>query len=233
MKKDFRKAIAEEVLLADGAIGTLLTSRGASPEQARVAAQPLRPGVRARSPRRLPRRRRPDPDDEHLGRQPRQADGARVGRLAREDQPRGRAAGPRGGRRRARLRRRLDRPPRRARQAVRLAELSQVREIFEEQARVLLESGVDLILLETFGSLLEAAEAVRAIRGLSAGDPDRRRDDVPRGRAHGLRRSRGARPRDPRPRRSRRRRHELHARPPGDARHLRRGCPPSFPRPCP
>ena len=35
MKKDFRKAIAEEVLLADGAIGTLLTSRGASPEQAR------------------------------------------------------------------------------------------------------------------------------------------------------------------------------------------------------
>ena len=35
MKKDFRKTIAEEVLLADGAIGTLLTSRGASPDQAR------------------------------------------------------------------------------------------------------------------------------------------------------------------------------------------------------
>ena len=49
--------------------------------------------------------------------------------------------------------------------------LSQVREIFEEQARVLLESGVDLILLETFGSLLEAAEAVRAVRGLSAEIP--------------------------------------------------------------
>jgi homocysteine S-methyltransferase len=50
-------------------------------------------------------------------------------------------------------------------------QLSQVREIFEEQARVLLESGVDLILLETFGSLLEAAEAVRAVRGLSAEIP--------------------------------------------------------------
>ena len=35
MKKDFRKAIAEEVLLADGAIGTLLTSRGALPGTAR------------------------------------------------------------------------------------------------------------------------------------------------------------------------------------------------------
>src|SRR3954471_18637804 len=35
MKKDFRRAIAEEVLLADGAMGTLLTSRGATPQQAR------------------------------------------------------------------------------------------------------------------------------------------------------------------------------------------------------
>ncbi len=35
MKKDFRKTLSEEVLLADGAIGTLLTSRGASPQQAR------------------------------------------------------------------------------------------------------------------------------------------------------------------------------------------------------
>ena len=35
MKKDFRKALAEEVLLADGAIGTLLVSRGASPDQAK------------------------------------------------------------------------------------------------------------------------------------------------------------------------------------------------------
>ena len=35
MRKDFRKALAEEILLADGAIGTLLVSRGASPEQAK------------------------------------------------------------------------------------------------------------------------------------------------------------------------------------------------------
>src|SRR3982074_1771499 len=35
MRKDFREALAEEILLADGAIGTLLVSRGASPEQAK------------------------------------------------------------------------------------------------------------------------------------------------------------------------------------------------------
>src|SRR5262249_7236366 len=49
--------------------------------------------------------------------------------------------------------------------------LSGVRELFEEQARVLLEAGVDLVVLETFGSLLEAAEAVRAVRGLAAEIP--------------------------------------------------------------
>src|SRR6266496_3119710 len=46
-----------------------------------------------------------------------------------------------------------------------------VREIFEEQIRALLEAGVDLLLFETFGSLLEGAEAVRAARGLSGGIP--------------------------------------------------------------
>ncbi len=86
-----------------------------------LAAEPLRPRVRPRGPRRLPRGRSAHPHDEHLGRQPRQAHDARVGGLAREDQPRGRARGARSRGRRARLRRRLDRPARRARQAVRLA----------------------------------------------------------------------------------------------------------------
>src|ERR1700682_5862441 len=35
MRKDFRKALAQEILLADGAIGTLLVSRGAAPELAK------------------------------------------------------------------------------------------------------------------------------------------------------------------------------------------------------
>src|SRR2546426_3340949 len=35
MLKDFRKALAEQILLADGAMGTLLVSRGASPDQAK------------------------------------------------------------------------------------------------------------------------------------------------------------------------------------------------------
>ncbi|HEY6050152.1 MAG TPA: homocysteine S-methyltransferase family protein, partial [Thermoanaerobaculia bacterium] len=35
MRKDFRQALEREILLADGAIGTLLVSRGANPEQAK------------------------------------------------------------------------------------------------------------------------------------------------------------------------------------------------------
>ncbi|HEY7575425.1 MAG TPA: homocysteine S-methyltransferase family protein, partial [Thermoanaerobaculia bacterium] len=35
MKKNFRETLAREVLLADGAMGTLLVSRGARPDQAK------------------------------------------------------------------------------------------------------------------------------------------------------------------------------------------------------
>ncbi|MEP6993250.1 MAG: bifunctional homocysteine S-methyltransferase/methylenetetrahydrofolate reductase [Acidobacteriota bacterium] len=171
MKRDFRKTIAEEVLLADGAIGTLLTSRGALPGQ-------------ARSPLNLS-----DPEsvrevhDDYLGA------GARILTTNTWDANRVKLTAHEWG----------DSLDRINREGVRLAReassgelvfvagsmgplgalvkpygslhLSQVREIFEEQARLLLESGVDLILLETFGSLLEAAEAVRAVRGLSAEIP--------------------------------------------------------------
>jgi len=48
---------------------------------------------------------------------------------------------------------------------------AQVREIFNEQIRILLEEGVDLIRLSTFSSQLEAVEAIRAVRSLSAEIP--------------------------------------------------------------
>ena len=48
---------------------------------------------------------------------------------------------------------------------------AQVREIFNEQIRILLEEGVDLIRLSTFSSQLEALEAIRAVRSLSAEIP--------------------------------------------------------------
>jgi len=167
MKKDFRKAIAEEVLLADGAIGTLLTSRGALPGQAR---SPLNLSDAA-SVREV--------HDDYLDA------GARILTTNTWDANRVKLTAHEW----------ADSLERINREGVRLAKeasagelvfiagsmgplgalvkpygalrLSQVREIFEEQARLLLESGVDLILLETFGSLLEAAEAVRAVRGLS------------------------------------------------------------------
>jgi len=171
MKKDFRKALAEEVLLADGAIGTLLTSRGASPDQ-------------ARSPLNLS-----DPEavsevhDDYV------EAGARILTTNTWDANRVKLTAHEWGDSLERINREGARLAREAAagELVYVAgaigplgalvrpygslQLSQVREIFEEQARVLLDAGVDLLLLETFGSLLEAAEAVRAARGLSSEIP--------------------------------------------------------------
>jgi methionine synthase I (cobalamin-dependent) len=46
-----------------------------------------------------------------------------------------------------------------------------VRELFTEQLRILLEEKVDLLVFETFSSLLEILEAVRAARALSSEIP--------------------------------------------------------------
>jgi homocysteine S-methyltransferase len=165
--KGFRHALAEEVLLADGAIGTLLTSRGASPEQ-------------AKSPLNLT-----DPESVREVHDDYRDAGARILTTNTWDANRVKLTRHEWG----------DSLEKINREGVRLAResaageylfvagsigplgalvrpygtltLAQVREIFEEQARVLLEAGVDLVVLETFGSLLEAAEAVRAVRGLS------------------------------------------------------------------
>ena len=50
---------------------------------------------------------------------------------------------------------------------VRLLEAGQVRDIFREQAEALEERGVDLFILETFGDLSELVAAVEAIRAFS------------------------------------------------------------------
>jgi methionine synthase I (cobalamin-dependent)/5,10-methylenetetrahydrofolate reductase len=171
MKKDFRKAIAEEVLLADGAIGTLLTSRGATPEQARsplnlsdpesvreVHEDYLDAGARILTTNTWDANRVKLTSHEWADslekinregvRLAREAAAGELAFVAGSIGPLGALVKPYGA-----------------------LQLSQVREIFEEQARLLLESGVDLVLLETFGSLLEAAEAVRAVRGLSSDIP--------------------------------------------------------------
>ncbi len=171
MKKDFRRTIAEEVLLADGAIGTLLTSRGASPEQARSPLNVSDPGAvrevhddyldagarilttNTWDANRVKLTTHEWADSlEKINREgvrlAREAAAGEVAFVAGSIGPLGALVKPYGS-----------------------LSLTQVREIFEEQARVLLESGVDLLLLETFGSLLEAAEAVRAVRGLSSDIP--------------------------------------------------------------
>jgi len=171
MKKRFREALAKEILLADGAMGTLLVSRGASPEQAKTPLNLTDPeSVR-------------EVHDDYLGA------GARILTTNTWDANRVKLTAHEWG----------DSLEKINREGVRLAReatagemvfvagaigplgalvkpygrltLSQVREIFEEQARALLDAGADLVILETFASLLEAAEAVRAVRGLSAEVP--------------------------------------------------------------
>ena len=171
MYKDFRQTLAREILLADGAIGTLLVSRGASPEQ-------------AKSPLNVT-----DPESVKEVHDDYRDAGARILTTNTWDANRVKLTAHEW----------ADSLEKINREGVRLAResaagemafvagsigplgalvkpygrltLVQVREIFEEQARALLEGGVDIVMLETFGSLLEAAEAVRAVRGLSADVP--------------------------------------------------------------
>jgi len=171
LKKNFRETLTREVLLADGAVGTLLVSRGADPEQ-------------AKSPLNLT-----DPESVREVHDDYRDAGARLLTTNTWDANRFKLTAHEW----------ADSLEKINREGVRLAReaaagelvfvaasigplgalvkpygaltLAQVREIFEEQARALLEGGPDLILLETFGSLLEAAEAVRAVRGLSSEIP--------------------------------------------------------------
>ncbi|MFN2387297.1 MAG: bifunctional homocysteine S-methyltransferase/methylenetetrahydrofolate reductase [Thermoanaerobaculia bacterium] len=171
MKKTFRQALADELLLADGAMGTLLVSRGAAPDQAKSPLNVSDPeavrevhedyvdaGARILTTNTWDANRVKltahewSDSLEKINRE-----GVRLAREAAAGEMAfiAGAIGPLGV---------LVKPYGRL-------TLVQVREIFEEQARALLDAGVDLILLETFASLLEAAEAVRAVRGLSAEIP--------------------------------------------------------------
>src|SRR5712691_1640070 len=171
MLKDFRAALARQIILADGAIGTLLVSRGASPEQAKSPLNVTDPDAVREVPEdylnagaRILTTNTWDANRvklmahewaeslEKINREGvRLAREAAIGELvfvAGSIGPLGALVKPYGS-----------------------LTLVQVREIFEEQARALLDAGVDLVLLETFGSLLEAAEAVRSVRGLSSEIP--------------------------------------------------------------
>jgi len=171
MKKRFREAIANEVLLADGAIGTLLVSRGASADQAKSplnltdpeAVREVHDDYRDAGARILTtntwdaNRVKLTAHEWADSLEKINREGVRLAREAAAGEMIfvAGAMGPLGA---------LVKPYGRL-------TLVQVREIFEEQARALLDAGADVILLETFGSLLEAAEAVRAARGLSTEVP--------------------------------------------------------------
>jgi methionine synthase I (cobalamin-dependent)/5,10-methylenetetrahydrofolate reductase len=171
MKTDIRERLTEGVLLADGAIGTLLVSRGAPTEGPRspvcvsapdlvkevhedyvaAGAQILTTNTWDANRVKLTKFDWAD-SLEKINRE-----GVRLARAAAEGEyvlvsgeigPLGQLVKPYG-------------PLTKA----------LVREIFTEQARILLEAGVDLISLETFSSELEIVEAIRAVRALAPGVP--------------------------------------------------------------
>ncbi|HQR46707.1 MAG TPA: homocysteine S-methyltransferase family protein, partial [Thermoanaerobaculia bacterium] len=171
MTKEIRDRLKDGVLLADGAIGTLLVSRGAPPEGPRAplcvsapdlvrevhddyvaaGAQILKTNTWDANRAKLAKFDWAD-SLEKINRE-----GVRLARAAAEGEyvlvsgqigPLGQLVKPYG-------------PLTKA----------QVREIFTEQARILLEEKVDLIGLETFSSGLEIAEAIRAVRALSPDVP--------------------------------------------------------------
>lgn len=171
MKKDIRDRLTREVLLADGAMGTLLVSRGAPSDGPRAPLVLTHPGLVR------------EVHDDYV------AAGARIVSTNTWDANR------------AKLTKFdwADSLEKINREAVRLAReaasgeyvyvagqigplgqlvkpygpltKAQVRDAFTEQIRLLLEEGVDLLLLETFSSPLEITEAVRAARDLSAEIP--------------------------------------------------------------
>jgi homocysteine S-methyltransferase len=171
MKKDIRERLKTDVLLADGAIGTLLVSRGAAADGPRsplcltnpdlvseihddyvsAGAQILSSNTWDANRAKLAKFDWAD-SLEKINRE-----GVRLAHRAAEGEyvyvagqvgPLGQLVKPYG-------------PLTKA----------QVREIFTEQIRLLLEEKADLLVLETFSSTLEIVEAIRAARTLSANVP--------------------------------------------------------------
>ena len=167
MKHDIRERLKTEVLLADGAMGTLLVSRGAAPESPRAPLSVAQPELVAEVygdyveagaqllttntwDANRPKLAKFDWADslEKINRASvRLAHEAAAGEyvlVAGDVGPLGQLVKPYG-------------PLTKA----------MVRELFREQVRILLEENVDLLLFETFSSTLEAVEAVKAARDLS------------------------------------------------------------------
>lgn len=167
MKKDIRERLRSEVLLADGANGSLLVSRGAPPEGPRspicltapdlvrevhedyisAGSQIITTNTWDANRSKLTRYDWAD-SLEKINRE-----AARLAHEAAEGEyvAVGGSVGPLG---------QLVKPygP---------LTKSHVRELFSEQIRILLEEKVDLLILETFSSALEIIEAIRAARDLS------------------------------------------------------------------
>ena len=149
-------------------------------------AEPAPAGAGAGGPRGLREGRRRDPGDEHLRRQPREARPLRPRGADRRDQQPRRGAGARGGRRPRQRRGRRSDPS--ASGSSRSARPRGSRRSSTSRRRppACSTGGVDGFILETFSDVEEIHEALRAVR-VALRPADRRADDHPGGRAHGVR----------------------------------------------
>jgi len=166
MKKDIRERFHTDILVADGGLGTLLVARGAPPDGARaplclsapdlvrevhedyVAAGAVLLSTNTWDANRVKLAKHDWTDSlEKINRTAvrlaREAAAGEYGYVAGQVGPLGQLVKPYGP-----------------------LTTAQVREVFTEQIRILLEEGVDLLVLETFSSRLEIAQALSAAREL-------------------------------------------------------------------
>ena len=176
VKFDYLRLLGERVLLFDGAMGTQLMALELSAERFRRRALPRvqrgararRARDRARDSRSVSRRRRRRRRNRFVYGLAPKARRVRSGRTHGRDQPPRRGARARSLRRRSRRRSgRASSPARWARPACssrrrirrsRTSPSSSLRDIYGEQARALVDGGVDLLLLETMQDSARAAK---------------------------------------------------------------------------
>ena len=156
----------QRVLVCDGAMGTMLYAKGIFLNRSFDELNLTQPDLVAEVHQDYVRAGRRRGRDQHVRRQPDQAGDLRPRRSRARDQPPGGAD-----RAARRARRRPTSPARSARSASgssRGARPAWTRrsEHFREQARALVEGGVDLFILETFRDVNEIGAAIRAVRSV-------------------------------------------------------------------
>ena len=164
----FSPSSTDRVLVCDGAMGTMLYAKGIFLNRSFDELNLTKPDLVADVHQIYSAARRGRARDEHVRRQPREARRLRPGGPGARGQPRRARGSP--ATRRA-IRRGSPAPSARSASASSRGAgpaSTKPRRIFAEQARALLEGGVDLFVLETFRDVNEIGAAIRGVRSVCA-----------------------------------------------------------------